>query len=257
MDKIFKITFLGISAASVSPRTCTSAYLIELGETRIMVDAGIGALRQLLKTGLTPDILDNVLLTHWHYDHFAGLPAIIRYRNVSSPLRIYGPKPPLYVRVLLRSVFPAIAKHFTEIGDHYKLHYTDLTAESFPTFHRIPTVGWILAENSPGSRRIVISGDTSPVETLIHYAAGADLLVYEATYLEKHHSRAIRRKHSTVSEAATLAVKSNVKSLALTHISPGYALSDVRKEFEGIFPSALVPQPDTSISIETQLLDKK
>lgn len=249
MENNFKITFLGTSAASISPRISTSAYLIELGQTRIMVDAGIGALRQLLKTGITPNILDNVLLTHWHYDHFAGLPALARFRNVSSPLRIYGPRPPFYVRVLLHSVFPAVARHLTEIREHYKLQYTDLTAESFPAFHRIPTVGWIFTENSPGSRRIVISGDTSPAETLINYIACADLLVYEATYLEKHHSRAIKRKHSTVSEAATLAAKSNVKRLALTHISPGYTLSEVRNEFEGIFPSALVPQPNTSISI--------
>lgn len=250
MDKDFKITFLGTSAASISPRASTSAYLVGSGETRIMVDAGIGALRQLLKTGSSPDILDTVLLTHWHFDHFAGLPALIRSRSAFSPLPIFGPKPPLYVRVLLHSLFPTVAKYFTEIKNYHKLHYADLTANSFPASHRIPAVGWILAENTPESRRIVISGDTMPSETVIHYAADADLLVHEATFLEKHRARAVRNKHSTVSEAATLAVNCNVKRLALTHTSSRYSLSEIREEFEGIFSSALVPQPHTSILIE-------
>ena len=250
MDKDFKITFLGTSAASISPRAPTSAYLVGSGDTRIMVDAGIGALRQLLKTGLSPDILDTILLTHWHLDHFAGLPALIRSRTASPSLPIFGPKPPLYVRVLLNSLFPTVAKSFTKIKDYHKLQYADLTADSFPVSHKIPAVGWILAENTPENRRIVISGDTMPSKTVIYSAAEADLLVYEATYLEKHRARAVRSKHSTVSEAATLAVNCNVKRLALTHTSSRYTSSEIREEFKGIFPSALIPQPHTSILIE-------
>ncbi len=59
-----KITFLGTSAASISPRSTTSAYLIEVGQTRVLVDAGIGALRQLQKAGVSADSLNAVLLTH-------------------------------------------------------------------------------------------------------------------------------------------------------------------------------------------------
>ena len=250
MNKDFKITFLGTAAASISPRTSTSAYLVELGETRLMVDAGIGALRQLSKSGLNPDVLDNILLTHWHLDHFAGLPALIKSRNNSSPLRIFGPKPPSYVRFFLSSLFPRVAKYFTEINGRHSLYYSDLTAKSFPASHKIPTVGWILAENEPGSRRIVISGDTVPSKTVMHSAANADLLVYEATFLDKHRGRAVRSKHSTVSEAAALAVNSNVKRLALTHTSSRYTSREISEEFEGIFPSAFVPQPHTSIFIE-------
>jgi len=249
LDKDFKITFLGTAAASMSPRTSTSAYLVESGDTRIMVDAGIGALKQLLKTGLTPDILDAVLLTHWHLDHCAGLPALIKSRDTSSPLPIFGPKPPSYVHFLLHLLFSKVAGCFTQIKGHHKLYFTDLTAESFPSSHIIPSVGWILTENSPGSRRMVISGDTLPCETVFHSAANADLLVHEATCLNKHHGIAVRAKHSTVSEAATIAVRSNVKRLALIHISPRYTSSQIQAEFEEIFPSAFVPQPHTSISL--------
>ena len=251
MNKDFRITFLGTSAASISPGATTSACLVELGETRIMVDAGRGALKQLSRTGLTPDILDSVLLTHWHFDHFAGLPALIRSRNDSLPLPIFGPRPPLYVRFLLHSLFPTVNKNFTEIEDQHKLHYNNLTADSFPAKHRIPTVGWALTEHPPDSRRMVISGDTLPSETVINFATDADLLVYEATFLDKHRSRAARSKHSTVSEAANLAVQSNVKRLALTHISSKYTSREIREEYKGIFPSAFVPQPHSRISIGT------
>jgi ribonuclease Z len=73
----------------------------------------------------------------------------------------------------------------------------------------------------PG-RRIVYSGDTKPSENVINLAQGADLLIHEATFNDDLAERALEDGHSTVSQAAEVAKKADVKRLILTHISSRY-----------------------------------
>ena len=155
------------------------------------------------------------------------------------------------MRIFLRAIFPAVFERFSIVGDRYSLNFPDLYAETFNTFHKISSIGWILTENPPGNRRVVVSGDTRPTEAIIKAASGADLLVYEATYLKKHYGRAIKRQHSTTSEAANLAVKSEVGGLVLTHTSSRYSTETIRMEVEEIFPGAIIPPPLATISVES------
>lgn len=250
MCKDFKVTFLGISAASISPHSSTSAYLIEAGRTKIMVDAGIGALRQLRKTETAPDMLDAVFLTHWHFDHCAGLPMLVKSRKKPAPLPVFGPEPPIFMRFLLKTEFSAVFKGFQPVGVDFSIDIMDIHAETFQTKHKISSIGWELAENPLKNRRIVISGDTQANETVTKVARKADLLIYEATYLEKHSNRAVKHQHSTASEAAHLAVKSKVGGLVLTHTSSRYTVEAIRLEAEKIFPEVIIPSPLTTITIE-------
>ena len=96
--KEFNITFLGTSAASINPFSPTSACLVQGGDTKIMIDVGIGGLRQLHRIHIDSDEIDAVLITHWHFDHFAGLPALVKSRKRTSLLSIYGPKPSIPAR---------------------------------------------------------------------------------------------------------------------------------------------------------------
>lgn len=250
--KTFNVTFLGTSAASISPRSPTSACLIEVGETKIMVDAGIGVLRQLYKTEVSPDMLDAVLLTHWHFDHCAGLPGLVKSRKKSSPLPIFGPEPPLSMRSFIRVLFPAVFKCFMLVGGNYSIDFPDIHVETFEGIHRITSIGWVLTENPLRNRRVVYSGDTRPTEAIIKAARRADLLIHEATYLERHADRAITRQHSTVSEAVSLALKSEVGGLVLNHTASCYSTKSVRMEVEKILPGVIIPSPLVTISIDIQ-----
>lgn len=69
------------------------ASLIETAGTRVLVDAGVGVVRQLARVGLAVGDVDVVLLTHLHDDHTAGLPALMTFRHTMrcGPLTLIGP----------------------------------------------------------------------------------------------------------------------------------------------------------------------
>ncbi|HUB08687.1 MAG TPA: ribonuclease Z [Myxococcales bacterium] len=71
-------------------------------------------------------------------------------------------------------------------------------------------------------RRLVVSGDTRPCDSVARAAAGADLLVHEGTFAESERARALETRHSTAREAARLAKQAGVARLVLTHFSSRY-----------------------------------
>jgi ribonuclease Z len=93
----------------------------------------------------------------------------------------------------------------------------------------------------PG-RKVVFSGDTTFAPELVELAAGADLLVHEATYAEVDRALADRAHHSTATTAATVARDAGVHTLYLTHFSPRYEseegvrLDDLLAEARALFP---------------------
>ena len=91
-------------------------------------------------------------------------------------------------------------------------------------------------------RTVVITGDTAPAASVVEAAAGADVLVHEATFLADERARAKETGHSTAAEAALVAREADVGLLALTHLSARYPPSDVADEARQLFPRTVVPR---------------
>ncbi len=98
-------------------------------------------------------------------------------------------------------------------------------------------------------RRVVISGDTRPCASTEGAAAGADLLVHEATFLHDELGRARETRHSTAFEAATLARAADPQLLALTHLSSRCIPREIRAEAESVFPNVVVPRDFDQIEL--------
>ncbi|MEM2419621.1 MAG: ribonuclease Z [Candidatus Bathyarchaeia archaeon] len=99
-------------------------------------------------------------------------------------------------------------------------------------------------------RKIVYTGDTRPFEGLAEFAAGADLLIHDATLGDELAERAAEDGHSTPSQAAEIARKAGAKKLVLTHISARY--EDPRELLEQarkIFENTIVAEDFMSIEV--------
>jgi ribonuclease Z len=103
-------------------------------------------------------------------------------------------------------------------------------------------------------RKIVYSGDTKPFKGFARFAAGADLVIHEATLDDALAEKAAEDGHSTPSQAAKAAAKAKAKKLVLTHISARYA--DVRvllEQAQKIFKNTVVAED--FMRLELPLLD--
>ncbi len=85
--------FAGTAGSVPSARRGLPAVLIRRGGDRLLFDCGEGTQRQLLRSVGLLD-LDSVFITHFHADHWLGLPGMLKsfaLRERSEPLSVYGP----------------------------------------------------------------------------------------------------------------------------------------------------------------------
>jgi ribonuclease Z len=93
----------------------------------------------------------------------------------------------------------------------------------------------------PG-RKLAITGDTAPSETIVEAAWGAEVLITEATFSEEEAERARETMHQTAAQAADVAKRANVGLLALTHLSNRYFGPEIAREARELFPETVVPR---------------
>src|SRR4029077_10362647 len=71
-------------------------------------------------------------------------------------------------------------------------------------------------------RKLAITGDTAPSETIVEAACGAGALITEGTFSDEEAERARETMHQTAAQAADVAKRADVRLLALTHLSNRY-----------------------------------
>lgn len=101
-----------------------------------------------------------------------------------------------------------------------------------------------LTDEAPKGKVYAFCGDTKYDESIIEHIRDADLIYHETTYLDHLRERAEERFHSTTKQAATIALKANVKKLLIGHFSSKY---DTLEEFE---TEACEVFPNTELAIE-------
>jgi ribonuclease Z len=89
-------------------------------------------------------------------------------------------------------------------------------------------------------KKLVVVGDTETTEGLADQVRDADLLIIEATFLERDAAMASDYGHLTARRAAELAAAGGVRRLVLTHISGRYSDDEILNEATRIFPDSAV-----------------
>jgi ribonuclease Z len=85
--------FAGTAGSMPSARRGLPAVLVRRGGDRLLFDCGEGTQRQLTRSVGLVD-LDAVFITHFHADHWLGLPGMLKsfaLRERDQPLTVYGP----------------------------------------------------------------------------------------------------------------------------------------------------------------------
>ena len=94
--------------------------------------------------------------------------------------------------------------------------------------------------DSPDPRSYAYCADTAYSEKIIPHIKHVDLLYHEATFLEGMKDRAIKTQHSTAKDAATIAMKGEVKKLIIGHFSARYnELSHFEEEAKAVFSNTI------------------
>jgi ribonuclease Z len=91
-----------------------------------------------------------------------------------------------------------------------------------------------------GGKKLVVIGDTETTEGLSKHVANANLLVIEATFLDRDAPTAQDYGHLTAAEAARFAAVNNVQQLVLTHLSGRYEDDEILAEAATIFPNVRI-----------------
>ncbi len=149
------IVFLGTGGSVPTARRATACVLARLGGDRILFDCGEGTQRQMQRsTGLVQ--ADEIYLTHYHADHYLGIPGLLKTYDLTDrqrPLRVIGPPG-------LHDLFTALARIFgrigyeldlVELGEREAIRHDTYEVRPFAVEHRVRAYGYAIVEDDrPG-----------------------------------------------------------------------------------------------------------
>ena len=188
-----EIVFIGTSDAFGAGGRRQSAILVRGGSGGILLDCGGTTGSGLADLGIERGEIDSIAVSHFHGDHFGGIPLLLLAANYEDrrkhALRIAGPRGiETRVRGLAEAMghpiedrdftFPLI---FEELPPGREVELGPARVQSFETHHSPDSVphGIVLETGGP---RIAYSGDTGWFDALPDRVAGAEVFICECTY---------------------------------------------------------------------------
>lgn len=221
-----RLTVLGNSTAVPHPESAAAGYLVEWGETAVLLDAGQGVIRSL-QDRLDPHRLSAVVIGHMHADHSLDLVGL-RYlypwgEKAADPLPVHLPPGG---RARMDALATGISERVGFFDDSYLADEYDpsvplvigpLTIRFNKGRHYVPA--WGLTVEAPDGARIAYTGDTGPSDSVVEFSSDADLLLIEAALRLPAHDD-LERGHLTAEEAIDMATRARARSALLVHYSP-------------------------------------
>ncbi len=149
--------FAGTGGSVPSARRGLPAVLVRRGGERMLFDCGEGTQRQLLRSVGLADV-ECVFITHFHADHWLGLPGMLKsfaLRDREQPLSVYGPSGLRQLMADTRFIYGRRLPYeltVTELDPAQMVEREGFRVAVVPVSHRSASaVGYVLVEDErPG-----------------------------------------------------------------------------------------------------------
>ncbi len=213
-------------------QTCMALADHHPGPPTVLLDCGATSLTALRQQHVDPNLVQAVVLSHLHGDHFGGLPFLIldgQFRRRTQDLTIVGP-PGTWSRLeqAMETLFPGSSRvqrrfqvRVVEHADRRAVELDTLRVTPFEVRHASGAPAYALrVESQTGS--VAYSGDTEWTDALLDAADSVELFVCEG------YSPTPVRWHLDLDTLAHYRAALTCQHLVLTHLSPTALSSDLR-----------------------------
>jgi ribonuclease BN (tRNA processing enzyme) len=220
-----QLQFVGCGDAFGSGGRQNTCFHVTGERVNFLIDCGATSLPALKRLGIARDEIDLILITHFHGDHFGGLPFLLldaQFTRRSRPLVVAGPEG---IETRLAQVMEALFEHSSKTRQKFELSVVALKPEERRSFGAVDVTPFSVVHGESGGpflayrveaegRVIAYSADTEWTETLIPLGHDADLFIAEAYYYDR-----VVKNHLSLTTLEAHLQEIRPKRLVLTHMS--------------------------------------
>jgi len=220
-----QLQFIGCGDAFGSGGRYNTCFHVTGAAVNFLIDCGASSLPALKRLGIVREAIDLVLITHFHGDHFAGLPFLLLDAQVTRRARPLVVAGPVGIEAKLKAAMEVMFENSSRTQQRFELSVVELTPEESRTFGTVTVTPYPVVHGESGGpflayrieaeqRTICYSADTEWTETLVPAARNADLFVAEAYYYDR-----VVKNHLSLKTLEAHLGKINARKLVLTHMS--------------------------------------
>ncbi|MGY4475918.1 MBL fold metallo-hydrolase [Bradyrhizobium sp. USDA 3364] len=220
-----QLRFVGCGDAFGSGGRFNTCFHVSGARANFLIDCGASSLPAMKQLGVDRDAIDLILITHFHGDHFAGLPFFLldaQFSRRTRPLVIAGPEG---IETKLPEVMEVMFEHSSKTRQRFDLSVVTLAAQERRSFGEVTVAPYPVVHGESGGpflayrieaegRVISYSADTEWTDALIPAAEGADLFIAEAYTYEK-----LVKNHLSLKTLEAHLPAINARRVVLTHMS--------------------------------------
>jgi len=220
-----QVQFVGCGDAFGSGGRQNTCFHVTGNSVNCLIDCGASALPALKRYGIVRNDIDLILITHFHGDHFAGLPFFLldaQFARRTRPLVIAGPQG---IEAKLPQVMEVMFEHSSKTQQKFELSVHALKPEETRRFGAVTVTPFSVVHGESGGpflgyrleaegRVLAYSADTEWTDRLVPLGRHADLFIAEAYTYEKN-----VRNHLSLKTLEAYLDAIAPRRLILTHMS--------------------------------------